>query len=211
MTNYIYPKKKTFTRVVSLVTYTAMVLLLLSSVYNANACGPLNGTIPIGASQPNNTTGWTSITNALTYINANGLDGHTILELQTDYNAAGEPLPITFPVNPCINISQTLTIRPALSVASPFVWSNGTTNSAVVIMDGASYVTIDGRPNGTVANKYIRIINTSTTSGSSGNAILLKNDANNNTLTYLDVQSANGNAAVNTAAVTPGLSPGQLP
>ncbi len=179
----------------------------LTASQTTNACGSLTGVIPIGATAPASPAGFTSITNALAYINVNGLGGATTLELQTDYNVAGETYPIVFPFNACVNSAKPLTIVPAAAVASPFVFTS-TSTAATFVFDGASYVTIDGRNGGSGTNKFIRIINTSSTSGSAGNAIHFKNESNNNLLTYLDLQASNLNPATNSGTSTVGAVPG---
>ena len=180
----------------------------LTATYTTSACGSMSGTINIDAGLPNTYPGgFTSITNALTYINTNGLGGNTILELQPTYNPAGETYPITFPANACVNSSRTLTIRPAAGVGSAFVWTSALT-SETVLFNGATYVTIDGRNGGTGTNQFIRIVNTSSTAGAAGNAVLMQNESSNNTITYVDLQASNLNPAINTGTVTVGAVPG---
>ncbi|MBK9671719.1 MAG: hypothetical protein IPO70_05590 [Bacteroidetes bacterium] len=172
----------------------------LTASQTTNSCGTMSGTIPIGATAPASPNGFTSITAALAYINSNGLASATTLELQTDYNPVGETYPITFPFNACVSASRPLTIRPNAAVVSPFVLTSAST-AATIVFDGGSYVTIDGRPGGIGSNKYIRITNTSSTAAAAGNAIQLKNEANNLLLTYLDLQAANLNPATNSSVV----------
>ncbi len=185
----------------------------LTGTMSTTACGILSGVIPVGPTAPASPAGFATLTAANVYINANGLGGSTILELQADYTtayaAANETYPITFPVNACINNTRPLTIRPASGVSSVITLTSAST-SATFIFDGGTYITIDGRPGGTGTNKFISIVNSSTTAGSAGNAILLKNEASNNTLTYLDVQSANTNAATSSTVVAAGSIPGAI-
>jgi hypothetical protein len=185
----------------------------LTGSQTTSACGSLSGTIPIGPTAPASPAGFPSLTAAIAYITTNGLGAATILELQTDYVTSVETYPIVFPYNACVSVSRPLTIRPAAAVAAPFVFtSTSFTNlslaSATFVFDGASYVTIDGRNGGTGSNKFISIINTSSTAASAGNAILLRNDANNNMLTYLDLQASNLNPASNAGTITAGAVPG---
>ncbi|HRH06932.1 MAG TPA: hypothetical protein PLN13_00005, partial [Bacteroidia bacterium] len=172
----------------------------LTASQTTNACGTMSGTIPIGATAPASPNGFPSITAALAYINANGLAAATTLELQTNYSPAGETYPITFPFNACVSSSRPLTIRPSASVVSPFVLTSAST-AATIVFDGARYVTIDGRPGGVGSSKFIRITNSSSTAASAGNAVHFKNDANNNLLTYLDLQASNLNPATNASTV----------
>ncbi len=182
----------------------------LFGTLSTNSCSSMSGVIPVGPTAPAAPAGFPTLSGvggALAYIEANGLGGATILELQTDYSTASETLPFTFSSNACINSSKPLTIRPASGVASPFVFSASNT-SAVFVFDGGNYITIDGRNGGTGSNKFISIINTSSTAGSAGNAILLRNEASNNTLTYLDLKASNLNPANNAGTVTVGAVPG---
>lgn len=156
----------------------------LNGTLSTNACGSsISGTLLIG---PGNT--YTNITLALAAINAGGLNGHTILELQSGYDASTETYPLLFPLNPCINSTKTLTIRPASGVSSPLTI---TSNAAATIdFNGSTYVTFDGRPGGTGTTSMLNIINNSST----GVAVRFTNDASFNKVTYCDVQGENTSA-----------------
>ncbi|MEO8147323.1 MAG: hypothetical protein ABI723_06790, partial [Bacteroidia bacterium] len=180
---------------------------LLGTQATASCVSALPSLVPIGPTAPASPNGFVTITSALTYINANGLAGATVLELQTDYVPASETFPITFPLNPCINAGRPLTIRPAAAVASAFTWTS-TSTLGTVVFDGGSYITIDGRPGGVGTNQFIIIKNTSSTAAAAGNAVLLRSEASNNILTYLDLQASNLNPAGNTGTVTLGAVPG---
>lgn len=147
----------------------------LTATQATNACGTMTGTVAIGPGLPNTPAGgFTSLTNALTYINANGLGGNTVLELQTGYvgTSANETFPITFPVNPCVSSSRTLTIRPAVGVTGLTI-TNLSDGSPVIDFSGATYVTIDGVNNG------LTISNTSVASTANTSTIRFINDASN--------------------------------
>ena len=100
----------------------------------------LTGTKTIGTTGAN----YTSITAAISDVQTNGLSGSVVFELQPDYTTAGETFPITFSgiVTSAIN---NLTIRPAASVSSLTI-SPANTFTQTFVLNGASYVTIDGRP-----------------------------------------------------------------
>jgi len=182
-----------------------------SGTQSTNACGTLSGTIPVGPTAPASPAGFPTVTAAISYINTNGLGGHTILELQNDYTsayaAANETYPLTFNNNACINSTRTLTVRPASGVTAPIVLTSAL-NTATVLIDGGDYITMDGRRGGVGTDKYLKVVNTSATAAAAGNAVILKNDANNNTLTYLDLAASNLNPASNAGTVTNGAIPG---
>lgn len=154
----------------------------LMATLSTNACaGTLSGVVPIGpfGSYPN-------ITVALNTINANGIAGATYLELQSDYDPTTETFPITFPNNPCINATKPLVIRPASGISTPIVITSANT-TATVDLNGAAYITFDGRSGGSGTSKMLSIINTST----AGVAIRFVNDASYNAVTFCDVQGQN--------------------
>ncbi|RYZ53715.1 MAG: hypothetical protein EOP49_06715, partial [Sphingobacteriales bacterium] len=145
---------------------------------STSACGTLTGTVQIGPGLPNTPAGgFTSLTNAMTYITANGLGGNTVLELQSGYigTSANETFPITFPLNPCISASRTLTIRPATGVTGLSI-TNLSDAAPVIDFNGATYVTINGVNNG------LTISNTSVASTANTSTIRFQNDARNNSI-----------------------------
>ena len=167
-------------------------------------CGSgLSGTKTIPGDYP-------TITAALAALVSNGLSGPLVLELQPGYTSAGESFPITLGSSiGCLGSSNTLTIRPAATVSSALLITSSNT-TATIDINGGNFVTIDGRPGGTGSNQYLIVENTSTTAASAGNAILIRNESSSNTLTYLEIRSANGNAAANTAITTAGSIPGAV-
>jgi hypothetical protein len=169
----------------------------LTNTFSTTACSSMSGVVQVGPTLPNTPAGgYTSITNALAYINVNGVGGNTFLELLPAYDAAtavGETFPIVLNFNGCINASKTLTIRPASTVAGPMTI---TTNAASTFeLNGTTYVTIDGRPVGS-GTSQLSIQNSS----GSGVAIKFTNDAQNNTVTYCDIQGQN---TTSSASATP--------
>ncbi|MBK9401351.1 MAG: hypothetical protein IPN36_10980 [Bacteroidetes bacterium] len=182
---------------------------------STNSCSAMSGVVPIGPTAPAAPAGFPTLSGAggaLAYIVTNGLGGNTILELQSDYTsayaAANETYPLTFNSNACINSSKTLTIRPASGVASAIALTSANSTLATVVLDGASYITFDGRNGGTGTNKFLQIVNTSSTAAAAGNAVMMRNDASNNTLTFLDLQASNLNPASNSGTITAGAVPG---
>ena len=173
----------------------------LAGTATTSACGILSGVVPVGPTAPASPAGFASLTQAMAYISNNGLGGSTILELQSDYvgTSATETFPIIFPVNACIGAAKTLTIRPAAGATGLSITNPAATASATFSFNGATYVTIDGRPGGvggaiSVPNaSYLTISNTGTAVGNV--AIKMFNEANHNTIKYCDVQGANGTNA----------------
>jgi hypothetical protein len=141
---------------------------------------PVTGTKKIGTSGSN----YTSISAAISDIQINGISGSVILELQSDYTTTGETFPITFSgiVTSAVN---TLTIRPAVGVASLTI-SPAATFLQTFLFNGASYITIDGRPDGAGLTKALTINNSA--AGSSG-TIFFQNDATHNLLEYCNLTS----------------------
>ncbi|MES2780286.1 MAG: BNR-repeat neuraminidase N-terminal domain-containing protein, partial [Bacteroidota bacterium] len=156
-----------------------------------SVCGTVPSTIAIGPGLPNTLGGgFTSLTAALTAIGSNGLSGNTVLELQATYDgtAPNETFPILFPYNACVGVSKTITIRPASGVSSPITITSDSLTT--LNLNGASYITIDGRPGGTGTTSQLKIINTKTT----GAAVQFINDAHHNMIRYCDIQGQNTSA-----------------
>ena len=143
---------------------------------------------------------YASISAAITALNTNGMSGPVILELDPAYTSALEgvafPLSFTNTIG-CLNPANTLTLRPAGTVASPLTITSANT-TATIDLNGCNFVTIDGRPGGTGSGSMLTIINTA----AAGVAIRMTNDASNNTITYCDVQGQNtqSNPTITTAA-----------
>ncbi|MBL0046901.1 MAG: T9SS type A sorting domain-containing protein [Bacteroidetes bacterium] len=154
---------------------------------------------------------YATLTAALTALKTNGMNSSVVLELQTGYTSVGETFPIT--INNeigCLSATNQLTIRPKGDVVSPLTITSANGTIATIDVNGANYVTIDGRPGGIGSNKYLIIENTSATVGTAGNAVLIRNESNNNTVTYCEIRSANPNAANTAAVVALGTIPGAV-
>ncbi|MGE5437754.1 MAG: beta strand repeat-containing protein, partial [Syntrophothermus sp.] len=140
---------------------------------------------------------FTSLTAAVTAVQEQGLAGSVTLELQSTYLSTAEPL---WPINLAsltTDSTKTLTIRPAAD-ATGLILTPTSDNASVLVLDGANYVTIDGRPGGTGSTPDLRIDNYTAPATSS---LLLKNDASNNTFKYLKL-SARGTSAVTFSTTT---------
>ena len=155
-------------------------------------------------------TAYPTIAAALTSLKSLGMTGAVTLELESSYTGAGETYPlIVSDTIGCLNAINTLTLRPEATVAAPLTITSANT-TATIDINSADYFTIDGRPGGVGSNKFLIVQNTSTTAAAAGNAILIRNEASNNTVTYVDIRSANANPAANTAVTTIGSIPGAL-
>ncbi len=179
-----------------------------SGSQTTNACGSMPPVITVGP-----TGNYPSLSGApgvLAAIEANGISAPTVIELQNNYIATGiETYPITINYSGCFSVSNTLNIRPEASTTSPRTISSSNT-TATFDLNGARYVTIDGRPGGVSSNKMLVIENTSSVANSSGNAILLRNDASSNIIRNLEVRAANVNPAASGAMIAVGATPGAI-
>jgi hypothetical protein len=164
----------------------------------------LLGTIPAGTYLVGVGNTYPTLTAAMNAYNLMGLGGPIVFEL-TDATYPSETYPITIGNNLTADATNTLTIRPVSTIASTITFS-ASSATAIFDLNGAKYVTIDGRPGGAVNALNLAVQNTST----AGNTILLRNEASNNKLTYLDVSSANTVAATLTAIVATGTMPGAI-
>lgn len=115
-----------------------------------------------------------------------------VLELQATYASTVENFPLTIPLLPGTSSVNTLTIRPAIGATALTVTS--ATAGVTVSLDGAQFVTIDGRPGGEGghagsgggAASQLTIQNTS----EFGAALLLANETSGNTLRYTACKSS---------------------
>jgi hypothetical protein len=127
-----------------------------------------SGTKTIGA-----TGNYTTLQSVFNDINAQGLTGGVVLELQPDYNPLGETYPIIVGKLTGSSESNAVNLRPAAGVTGINFNSNA---SQTFNLDQTDYLIIDGRPGGTGITNEIIISNTST----AGNSIKFINDASNN-------------------------------
>ena len=104
---------------------------------------PLSGTKTVCSSGCD----YASLTAAVADIQVQGLGGALVLELGATYVSTGETFPLTIPALNGASAVNTLTIRPA-SGATGLSISSADTTAATVDLNGAQFVTIDGRPGG---------------------------------------------------------------
>ncbi len=148
---------------------------------------PLSGTKTIGP-----TGYYSNIGNAILDVQGSGFGGPLVLELQPGYSSTVENFPLTFTDLTGTTVN-TLTLRPQTGATGLAITSANTT-AATVDLNGAKFVIIDGRPGGTGTAKQLTIANTAT----GGVAVRFINEASNNTLSYLTLQSVNTSATSGT-------------
>lgn len=146
------------------------------------SAAPLAGTKTVGP----NSADYPSLTAAIADIQTQSIGGALLLELQADYRSTVETFPLIFPSFNGASEVNTVTIRPA-SGASALSITSGDTTAATIDLNGARFVTFDGRSGGAGTVKQLSIANTST----SGRAVRFINDANSNVLRHLMLQSVN--------------------
>jgi hypothetical protein len=170
-------------------TLLARALALLLLVLPAQGT-PLSGTKSVGP-----TGNYASLTAAIADVQAvgNGLGGALVLELQGTYVSTVEIFPLTIPALNGASATNTLTIRPG-SGATALSISSSNTTAATVDLNGAQFVTIDGRPGGAGTAKQLTIANTNT----SGVAVRFINEASGNTLRHLTLQGRNDSSVPGT-------------
>ena len=164
----------------------ALLIFLLTSVFVLpSKAAPLSGTRTIGP-----TGDYASITAAIADVQAQTLGGPLVLELQPAYASTVETFPLVF-TNLTTTAANTLTLRPQAGATGLSITSADTT-AATVDLNGAQFVTIDGRPGGVGSNagsgggtaSQLTIANTDT----AGVALRFINEASNNTICYTTLQ-----------------------
>ena len=148
----------------------------------ATTTGTAAGTISVG---PTGT--FTSLTAAVTSLNATGLAGNVILELQAAYTSGGETFPLV--INTLGSPSNTITIRPVAGASGLSITSANATGT--IDLNTATNVTIDGRAGG-VGPSQLSISNTVTT----GFAVRLINGASRNTIQYCTIAGVETSASL---------------
>lgn len=173
----------------------------LTGTQSTNTCTGHAGVIPVG---PTGT--YPTLTAALAALSG-GVSGAVTLELQSSYTSSGETFPIVIASNACFNASRTLTIRPETGANGLVI--AGSNTGPTIDLNGAKYVTIDGRPGGvgtamtvTAAGNLNTINLNITNTSATGAAIRLDNGASNNTIKYCDLQGQNTNGANQPSALS---------
>ena len=152
---------------------------------------PLNGLYVIGASQvsPN----YTNLTNAISDLNALGVSGAVIFELAADYTSVTETYPLVINTITGGSAVNTLTVRPGAGVAAVVT---GSSASAIIKLNGADYVTIDGlntggssltfsNTNAGTSSAVIWVASASVSDGATNNTIRNCNVTGNSSTTTL--------------------------
>ena len=163
---------------------TLLLLLFTCALVASAVTAPLSGTKTVGP-----TGNYASLTAAIADIQAQSLGGALVLELQPAYVSTVETFPLTVPALNGASAVNTVTIRPASGAAGLSITSTDTP-AATVNLNGAQFVTFDGRPGGAGTAKQLTIANTST----SGVAVRFINEGSSNTLRYLTLQGVNTSA-----------------
>ncbi len=140
----------------------------------------LSGTYSVGA-----TGNYASLTAAIADIQTQTINGPVVLELQSSYTSTGETFPLTFS-NLGTTFVNTLTVRPATGATNLLI-SSADTTAATVDLNGAQFVTFDGRPGGTGTAKQLTIENTNT----SGVALRFITEASGNTFKFVTFKGVN--------------------
>ncbi len=130
---------------------------------NKSILSTMSGTYAVGASQIQDGTAFTNLTNAIADLTARGVSGAVTFALQNDYSSSGETFPLTINAVTGASGSNTITIKPASGVTATI---SGSSTTSIFKLNGADYVTIDGsNSGGTTRNLTIANTNTGTSSG----------------------------------------------
>lgn len=169
----------TFKPLLCLFIYTCT-LPFGNTLFSQTCSQGLSGTYKIGASGT-----FTSITAAFNQLQQKGVSGPVILELNNDYNSSNEVFPLTLHFINCTDSVNTITIRPAAGAGT--VTINGNDPSALIDLNDAKFITIDGRTGDGDTTIRLTINNSNTNAGA---AIRFINDASYNKLQYLNIRGA---------------------
>lgn len=167
----------------------AVLAIIINSSLTPATAAPLSGTRTIGL-----TGDYASITAAIADIQTQTLGGAFVLELQTNYVSSVETFPLVFS-NLTTSAANTLTLRPQPGTTNLLISGAVSSFTSTVDLNGAQFVTIDGRPGGVGSNagsggsaaSQLTIANTNTT----GRALRFINEASNNTICYTTLRGVN--------------------
>lgn len=157
----------------------------LTGSATAGICATLSGVKTIPGD-------YATITAALSALQASGISGPVILELQSGYNSSAETFPIIFSLIPCGSNANSITVRPAAGVTTSI---SGSVASGALIRILADNVIIDGSNNGT-SSRDLSISNTSSTSPS----VIHIGSAGTNTRTNVTIKNTIIINGVNTSS-----------
>lgn len=148
----------------------------------------LGGNYNVGAGQP-----YTTLTAAINAYNNACLTGPVTFTLM-DATYGGETYPITINANIFASATNTLTVKPASGVSASFT---GSSSSALIVLNGADYVIIDGT-NSSINNSVCpnvsatrNITFTNTNTGTSSALIWLQTTSGNNAATNNTIKNCN--------------------
>lgn len=142
----------------ALISYNQSDLLSTTKEYpvlKSPTANSLIGTYTVGASGT-----YTTLTAAIADLNSAPITGAVVFELLDSTYSTGETFPLVINENTGLSATNTLTIKPATGVNTTV--SGAASGSAVIKINAADYVTIDGSNDGT-GGKNLTIKNTATT------------------------------------------------
>jgi hypothetical protein len=150
------------------------------NVQGTNACS-MTGTFTIGPSGTYTKLGGAG--GALEALANQGVAGPVIFELQAGYVSSVETtLPLVLPNVPCMDATNTVTIRPAAGATALSI--SGSNTTALFNINGGHHFIIDGRAGGAGASQL------SITNTGNGPALRFINEASNNIVRYTTITSA---------------------
>ncbi len=146
-------------------------------LFKTGGCVAIPALIQVGP-----TSLYPTLQSALAVLNSCPITQPTVVELQPNYNPVLETYPLLITGNPGASAFNTITIRPAAG-AGPFTLINVTAQD-MLILRGAKYYRIDGRPGGTGTSQNLSFI------ASGGNStVTLSDEAQNNIIRYLNLKT----------------------
>lgn len=136
---------------------------ITGAINSYNIVASISGTFNVGTGQT-----YATLTAAVADLNSKLLSGPVVFLLTDSSNTSrpentGEVFPIVINANSGSSATNTVTIKPASGVTATI--SGSVASGALIKLNGASYVTIDGSNNGT-SSRDLTITNTSTTAPS---------------------------------------------
>ena len=168
-------------RFVSLLAFLALAVSLHAA--------PLSGTKSVGP-----TGNYASLTAAIVDIQAQTVGGALVLELQSTYVSSVETFPLTVPTLNGASAVSTVTIRPQTGATGLSIVTGLDARAGTVDLNGAQFVTLDGRAGGIGTAKQLTIASTSI----GGVAVRFINEASGNTLKFLTLRGVNTSASSGT-------------
>ncbi len=145
----------------------------------ATSAGTLSGTKTIGATGAD----YATVSAAIADIQTQGLNGNLSLELQANYDPAGETFPLVFSEMNTAS-SRKITLRPAAAVTGV---SLAASTYGAIWFDNIGHIIIDGRPGGT-GSTSVMTVGTPTMDAA---ALRFRNDASHNTVRYITATASN--------------------